>query len=342
MNRNKIWRFMEDLIFHDFWRKLVALFLALLLYLAIAPRTGEKREKTFHNIPVHIELPPDLALSGSEMHKVKLVLSGNADALDNVDPGALNIQAEVHAEGVVPGTPYPLRLRAGNVNNLPRGVKVISISPRDIPLELEPVISKPVRIEPDFSSSLSRDYALDGVDFLPTGIVTVSGPAKLVNPINVISTNPILLDKNVTQSFDAACTVKGIPGIRINRTEFTAKVRIRKILVEREREIPIKIFQSAESTRQYKISDPKPYYVIIKLKGTQSALALLSDRDIVASINLDNIDKPGTYTLAVNIAVNNPHVTVVECNPEAATVTVEPITLNQNTEKIVPASAARE
>jgi hypothetical protein len=295
-------------------------------------------------VPVHIDLPPNLALSGSEMHKVKLILSGNADALDNVDPGALNIRAEVHAEGVVPGTPYPLRLRAVNVNNLPRGVKVISISPRDIPLELEPVISKPVRIEPHFSAGLSQDYALDGVDFVPFGVVTVFGPAKLVNPINVIPTNPILLDKNVTRSFDTACTVKSIPGVRISRTEFTAKVRIRKILIEQKREIPIKIFQSAESTRQYKISDPKPYCVNIKLKGTQSALAQLSDSDIVASINLDNIANPGTHTspLKVNIAGNNPNVTVVECNPAMATVTVELITKNQNTETTVPASAVRE
>ena len=59
MRRNPFIQFFINLICHDFWRKLVALFLALLLYLAIAPRTSEKREKSFANVPVHVELPID-------------------------------------------------------------------------------------------------------------------------------------------------------------------------------------------------------------------------------------------------------------------------------------------
>ena len=46
MRQNSRWTPIIDFFRRDFWRKLVAVFLALLLYMAIAPRTGEKQEKT--------------------------------------------------------------------------------------------------------------------------------------------------------------------------------------------------------------------------------------------------------------------------------------------------------
>ena len=52
-----------NFIRRDFWRKLVAVSLALLLYMAINQRISEKREKSFTNVPVNVELPSDLFLN---------------------------------------------------------------------------------------------------------------------------------------------------------------------------------------------------------------------------------------------------------------------------------------
>ena len=87
-----------NFILRDFWRKLVALALALLLYMAINQRISEKREKSFTNVPVNVELPADLYLNNRSALMVKVTLSGNAKTLDDIDPGALRIRAEVHKE----------------------------------------------------------------------------------------------------------------------------------------------------------------------------------------------------------------------------------------------------
>jgi hypothetical protein len=154
MRRNPLIQFFINLICHDFWRKLVALFLALLLYLAIAPRTSEKREKSFSNVPVEIELPANVALSSGERPKVKVTIHGNIKALDEVDPGLLRIRAEVHADAdrLIPGEAYLLRLRFDDVSGLPYGARVTSISPRDLPLNLERVVSKQLEVKARYDS----------------------------------------------------------------------------------------------------------------------------------------------------------------------------------------------
>ena len=66
MQKNSLWQMIADFVRHDTIRKLVAVFLTLLLYVAIGQRTSERREKFFHEIPVHLELPANLALSNND------------------------------------------------------------------------------------------------------------------------------------------------------------------------------------------------------------------------------------------------------------------------------------
>ena len=321
---NKFGLFIVNLFRRDCWRKLVALFLALLLYIAIAPRIGEKREKAFYNVPVHIELPPHLTLGNPELHKVKLVLSGHANALDDIDPGALNVRAVVHAEGVVPGQPYPLRLRFSDVSGLPRGVRVVSISPRDLPLDLEPIVRKtvPVRAEYAHADKL-QDYKIAGESFQhPTVVLT--GSARDLERINEVTTNPIPLGPYVNRSFNYDCTLNIQSGVRANISKMKVFVRVNKDLTTKKRTVPVNIVQSAEHTRKFKVVKQEPSTVTVEVKGTPSALALLRNSDIVASVNLETVDKPGTYALPIVITINNnQNITIEEQMSLQAQITVQ-------------------
>ena len=75
-----------NFIRRDFWRKLVAVVLALLLYQVIATKTSERREKSFANVPVNVELPADLFLNNPDALRVKVTLGGKVSDLDNIDP----------------------------------------------------------------------------------------------------------------------------------------------------------------------------------------------------------------------------------------------------------------
>ncbi len=326
MQENSRWQFIIDFIRRDFWRKAVALFLALLLYLAIAPRTSEKREKSFTNVPVKIELPSNLALSNNEIRRVTVTLSGNEKTLNKIDPATLRIRAAVNADSFIPGEPYLLRLYDDNISGVVYGTRVETISPRDLTLDLEPVISKQLPIRPryDSLSKLPQDYEIDNVRFVPAKAV-LSGPARVLDSIQEIYTEPIPIDEQLIDSFEYRCTLRVPAGTRIDRKEVDAQVEVVKALTTHTfRAVPLLIIQSAERTRKFQVTNLEPETVTVVVNGPRGTLARMHSREISASISLDKIDKPGTYNLPVAINVNNPARTVAVRNfqPQTAKVTV--------------------
>ena len=316
-----------NFIRRDFWRKLVAVSLALLLYMAINQRISEKREKSFTNVPVNVELPSDLFLNNRDALRVKVTLSGDAKTLDEIDPGALRIRAEVNRESFIPGTAYQLRLRSDDVSGLVYGVRVNAISPRDISLDLEQVISKKVPIRPRYDSlaKLPQDYRIAGVRFVPTHAV-LSGPAQLMNSIQEVYTEPIPIDEQVTESFEYSCTLR-LPGrIRSDRSECDARVDVVKAMTTHTfRAVPLLIIQSAERTRKFQVTNLEPETVTVVAGGPRGTLARMHSREINASISLDNINKPGTYNLPVSITITTPApgLSVKNFQPATARVTVQ-------------------
>jgi YbbR domain-containing protein len=322
------WQFLIDFVCNDTWRKVVALFLALLLYLAISPRTSEKREKSFSNVPVEIELPANVALSSGERPKVKVTIHGNIKALDEVDPGLLRIRAEVHADAdrLIPGEAYLLRLRFDDVSGLPYGARVTSISPRDLPLNLERVVSKQLEVKARYDSQekLLPDFDVTGVHFVPSKVL-LSGPEQVLNSIKFIYTEPIPLSEQVTESFEYRAPLRIPQGTRSDHTKVDAYVDVTKAITTHTFRVgPLSINQSADSTRKFKVSDPFPNQVSVKLSGPRGTLAKLHNREISASVSLGHIDKPGTYELKVSVNIPNSAqgVTIRGVEPDRATVTV--------------------
>ena len=251
-------------------------------------------------------------------------MSGHANALDDIDPGALNIRAVVHGEGVVPGQPYPLRLRLSDVSGLPRGVRVTSISPRDLPLDLEPIVRKTVQVRAEYThmDQLPKDYKITGASFQhPTVILT--GAAKDLESLTEISTNPIPLDRYIHGDFNYDCTLNIQPGIRANISKMQVRVKVDKAFVSEKRTIQIEISQSAEHTQKFKVVKQDPKSVVVEVKGTHSALEKLRNSDIAASISLKTVDKPGVYSLPIGITINNSHDITFEDPNIKAQVTVE-------------------
>lgn len=327
MKKNNFWQMIINFIRRDIWRKVVALALTALLYAAINQRISEKQEKSLPNIPVNVELPPDLFLNNAGALRVKVKLSGNKKLLDEIDPGAVRIRAEVYKENFISGSPYKLRLRSDDVSGLTYGVRVEDIAPRDLELDLEPVIAKKVPIRPRYDSlnKLPSDYDIASVRFVPSHAV-LSGPAQVMNSIQEVYTEPIPIDEQVTESFEYGCTLR-LPGnVRSDRNECDARVEVVKAMTTHTfRSVPLLIIQSAERTRKFQVTHLEPETVTVVIGGPRGTLARMHSREINASISLDNIDKPGTYNLPVSITVTNPAsgLSVKSFQPLTAKVTVQ-------------------
>ena len=91
------------------------------------------------------------------------------------------------------------------------------------------------------------------------------------------------------------------------------------------RAVPLLIIQSAERTRKFQVTNLEPETVTVIAGGPRGTLARMHSREINASINLDKIDKPGTYNLPVSITITHPSraLSVKKFQPATAKVTVQ-------------------
>lgn len=323
-HRNKI----IDFFRHDCWRKLVALFLALLLYLSIAPRTGEKHEKTFKDVPLDIELPAGLALVNNESRKVRITLSGNPNVLENIDPGELNIRAAVNADRVVPNEPYYLRLRVSDVKNLPYGVRVSSISPRELPLQLDQLIEKNVKVKAKYNleKSFTDKYKLTDSFCIPDE-VHVTGPAKLLEDRDEFSTVLITLNDTNHETFTSKNVSLNIPwGLSSSTNTVNVKNTIVTATTAKTFKVKIEVlYSSGQSNLKASLNSSE---VEITLRGPQEQLNKLKDDAFSAVVRVDDKTQPGENTLPVNISFNtsisnNNQIAIISTKPKAVKAMVE-------------------
>ena len=326
MNQDSRWQSILNLIRHDCWRKLVAIFLTVLLFMAIMPRISSKDQRHIANIPVNIALPGNVVMDRSTPLSVKLTVNGSKKALDELDEQTLQIRTAVRSENIVPGRKYKLLLRPRDVVNLPFGVKIDSISPHELELDLQPLITKTVRISARFDSldKLPADFKMVNTTFIPAEVI-LQGSAKQLQNIKEIYVAPIPIDEQATHSFDHSCKLNIPQGLRSNHSSALAQVEIAKVFTEHNfSAVPLLIIQSAERTRKFQVTKLEPENISVTIHGPQGTLGQMHRREINASISLDNIDKPGTYHVPVSVTVAraSQDVTVKKFQPVSARVTV--------------------
>ena len=324
MNREKFSFRVPELVRHDFWRKVVALFLALLLYWAIAARL--RSDERFSEVPVSLKLPAQMVNRDKEPPKVSIALRGNRVQLAELNPAAIRIRAEIDAASFVPGEPYKLRLRTSEVTGLPPGIRVVDIAPRDLLILIEPVISKNVPIRPRFDSLslLPLDYTVSETRFTPAEVV-LSGPASVLESVDAVYTSPIPLDGQVTESFEYQADLRIPEGVRSNRDRVEAQVDVIKALTLRTfYAVPLRAVQSPEHARNLTPKSITPAAVTVAVSGPKGVLSMMHSDELKAYIDLDKLDKPGAFQVPVTVVLESGHANVAIKNfhPAVAEVTV--------------------
>ena len=105
--RRSVFNWLYMLVRRDFWRKLIALFFALLLYFYVYNEI--RAPQKVDNVPVDIILPPELMDVDPKPHFVTLEVKSTRNS--GVSPSALRGRAQVDYNRYIPGKPYILTLK---------------------------------------------------------------------------------------------------------------------------------------------------------------------------------------------------------------------------------------
>jgi YbbR domain-containing protein len=299
-----------ELVCNDFWRKLIALFFALLLYFYVYNEIRSTPQK-IDNVPVDIVLPRELMDVDPKPHFVTLDIKSNRGA--SVSSSMLRGHATVEYSRYIPGKPYVLTLKPEFFTS-PLGVKIVGADPGEITLNLQQRMSREVPVRVTFSSRLSNDYKSSLGSCIPSTVL-VTGPEQLLRDLKSVSTRPIPLSENVTESFEYVATLDAPNGTTISPTKVTCQIDVVKNFEQRTfQSLPVQLLTQSGG-KQFKTEFLSPTRVEVTVRGLAGSILALSAAEIRPYLDISHIDKPGIYEITVGCYVDGEGLDVKEIRP---------------------------
>lgn len=199
---------LHEIFLEDWTLKLIAVAISVGLWFAV---TGQRTPTTIRlrNIQLDFQLPNDMEISNEPRRDIDITVSGNSDALENLNRRELVARVDVSdykpGERVVQLT--------DKIIDLPAGIKVVKIEPNTIPLRIEPSVEREVEVEARREGNLPEGYELYNVIVYPAR-VRVRGPASHVNALQKAMTETIPIEGR-RESFSVPQVAVDIPDQKV-------------------------------------------------------------------------------------------------------------------------------
>lgn len=243
-------------------RRLKLFSLAFAFGLWIFVNYGERDTEKTLLVPVEFRnLPAQLVITGSRVDYIDLRLRGPRSLLEGIRSKRIRLDLS----DVRPGM-SSFRINADTLN-LPRGVRIVRISPAQVNLDIARVIKRSVPVRLDPSGTLPQGYTLTTTNLLPD-TVEVSGPAPIVEKIRTIQTESLDLT-NLTQSTTQTLNLRGPDDESVSYSveKVLVKVGVEEIMTTREfRHVKIAIRNAMNNATL------TPEHVQVKVRGPQRLL----------------------------------------------------------------------
>jgi YbbR domain-containing protein len=281
--------------------KLFAVTFAGVLWLLV---NGAQRdtEKTML-VPVELRnLSPELVVIGPRVDFVDLRVSGSPLLLGRLSSKKVILDLA----GVRPG-PSSFRVST-ELLNLPRGVKVLRVSPSHVNLSIARIIKRTVPVRLDLAGKPPYGYVMGDVEVTPD-TVEVTGPAPQVEKLEAVLTDTIDTSR-LTQATTRDLNLRGPEGefVSYSLERVHARVEVQEVIVMREfRRLKIAVKNAAVR------AVPAPFLADVAVRGPQRLVEKLRLSD--GEVFVDAAGQgPGTVTLPVTVLLP-PEVEVVSQEP---------------------------
>jgi YbbR domain-containing protein len=306
-------RILPGFIVNDFWRKIIALFFAVLVWERVSARLDESQK--IRGIPVVLSMPGYIPLDNKSV-KVDIVLRGSQQQLNKITANDIKITLNVKKpkEGI-----NKLIISQKDIT-VPHGVSIASIEPDEFEIILDEKMTKKVPVKLIYSGALLDGYALNPIHIIPQE-VTITGPKSLIDKPEYIKSKPIVLKKDFVEDFDCRVRIDTEnKNISVTPKEVSARIEIYKEYDVREfRNVKIKPFGYIPGIKKITI---QPDVSTIIVSGLKNVIEVMTTDEIRPFIDISTIDKPGEYTLNVQCLLDNSALNVKEIFPTTVNVKV--------------------
>lgn len=311
-------RFIPRIIRHDYVRKLIALFLASIIYIGVLDRLSTNREIS----PVGVQVIPPAGFVVKDIPSVRLSVSGSQSKLKSLKPEDFSVsELSINPENYKPGEPYILQLTPDNFI-APLGVSVVSVTPETIQIPIDRIETKSLRVKAEYDSSspLPQGYKIRKTTIKPS-TVNVTAPSMILRTLGDVKTFPIKLN-TMTQDFDVyQKIVAPHPAVRVYPQEVMVATEIVRTFEEKNfSNLKINIMYSADKTFEL----PEVKYADVTLSAPSGILQKLTADDINVYVFVDHSAEKGTTRMfQLRCDVAKPGVTILGISPKEIKVTVK-------------------
>ena len=299
--------------FRAFGLKLLAVLLALLLWLTVA---GEHVVERTLRVPLELRNVPDsLEIVGDPPMTVDVRLRGSSALLGRMDPG--DVIAIVDLATARPGSRL-FHLRTDEVRR-PYGVEVSQITPVTIGLELERSGRRSVPVVPAVEGDPAPGFVIGRATATPNNVEVV-GPESLLRDLTSATTEPISVAGQRANVTDVVTIGVSDSGLRLAEAQSaTVTVEVLPAPVERDLPgVPIR-WKNLGTGLTARI---QPTVLRVSVRGRHPALDALRPESLDAFVDLAGLG-PGQYNLRVQIDTTQNDFGVSSMDPSVVQVTIK-------------------
>jgi len=274
----------------DIGLRVLAVVLAIGLWIFV--NAGERGSVESLTVPVsYASLPQGMVILNHPPTQVKIEVTGPRTLLSLLDPERLTLKLDLRnvAAGQSEFKIFPAMFNVG------RNTAVTSISPDQVALDIDHLITRDVPVHLAVQDKVAPGYAISSVDIVPP-IVTVLGPSRYVAPLTSVNTEPFNL-KGLTSNTDRAVDIDPPdPSLGLSTGHVEAKVNVAEAITDREfRAVDVEV---KDSDFKYRV---EPKQATLTIRGPAVKLAGLAPKGL-AYVDAKGV-APGSHELPLQVTL---------------------------------------
>lgn len=301
-----------DFIKEDFYRKLISIFFACLIWYFVHQHVSEV--ETFKNVKVDVtaENTGQVFVSNYKP-EISVELRGPRKILNDLE--SKDIQVSINVKELLRPGPNEIRVLRDYIK-LPAGLEVESILTKAINVNVDTIVEKEVEVKIRYTNRLSDKYALLREPTVKPETVIITGPSRRLEKINYIDTRPIYIDPSRTTDFSVTTKVVPPEGVNLNYDNVTAYVELKKRIEFKS--LPVQsvyVLYTGDIKENVKISPVGQAFAYVS--GPPKVLESLDvEKDVKLFIEISD---PNIRTYDIQFWCRDPSINMVKITPSKVT-----------------------
>ena len=296
---------------HDFWRKLIALLFAIMVYARIEKLITVDGEVS--NVPVNIILSEDVMNLNKKDIKLNLRIKATRQIISALSPSDFKINidfSKLHIASKSGKVVYTIDKRKDIIS--PPGVQVLQVMPDTITLNLTKMLTKTLPVKIITTGNLMDIYKFQIASVTPD-TVRVTGPVDIVRKLDSIKTEAIVLKNKYVSDFETKLYIEEHPDVKYSCDYINVAVNVlKKYKTQLFRNVPIAVFTNKYRNVKIKFSND---LVDITATGLKKDMEVILKEKFHPYVDISNLKAPGKYQLKVKCFTDKQDILIKKITP---------------------------